>query len=205
MSRSLHSALGAMTRDRDRNSSRHRGCVTRDRRIERNCTVYPYHIHIHIHLYSYLVRGSKAIMYLNIFKIYFSVSYFWPALANSTGRRRALSHRRWRLCRTFQLRYCPLPVYATYVDRYRPRTFPAAPPIRHPLDLRDRSVDVPRISADLIAAPTLLCPTHLVARSAPLQYRHRPNPRRSPCSPHPPSCSQLYTSAGKPLTELVRP
>jgi hypothetical protein len=40
MSRILHSALGAVTRDRNQNSSRHRGCVTRDRRIERNCAVY---------------------------------------------------------------------------------------------------------------------------------------------------------------------
>jgi hypothetical protein len=30
MSRILHSALGTVTRDRDRNSSPHRGCVTRD-------------------------------------------------------------------------------------------------------------------------------------------------------------------------------
>jgi hypothetical protein len=34
VSRVLHSALGAVTRDRDQTSSRHRGCVTRDRRIE---------------------------------------------------------------------------------------------------------------------------------------------------------------------------
>jgi hypothetical protein len=34
MSRILHSALGAVTCDRDQNSSRHKGCVTRDRRIE---------------------------------------------------------------------------------------------------------------------------------------------------------------------------
>jgi hypothetical protein len=42
----LHSAVGTVTRDRDQNSSRHRGCVTRDRRIEWNSTVY------------YLLRGS---------------------------------------------------------------------------------------------------------------------------------------------------
>jgi hypothetical protein len=39
MSRILHSAVGAVTRDQDQNSSRHRECVTRDRRIERNYTV----------------------------------------------------------------------------------------------------------------------------------------------------------------------
>jgi hypothetical protein len=39
MSRILHSALGTVTHDRDQNSSRHRGCVTRDHRIEWNCAV----------------------------------------------------------------------------------------------------------------------------------------------------------------------
>jgi hypothetical protein len=34
MSRILHSALGAVTRDQDQNSSRHRECVMRNRRIE---------------------------------------------------------------------------------------------------------------------------------------------------------------------------
>jgi hypothetical protein len=40
MSRILHSAVGAVTRDQDQYSSRHRECVMRDRRIERNYTVY---------------------------------------------------------------------------------------------------------------------------------------------------------------------
>jgi hypothetical protein len=40
----LHSALGGVTRDRDQNSSRHRGCVMRDRRIEWNSTVFEYQV-----------------------------------------------------------------------------------------------------------------------------------------------------------------
>ncbi|KAJ7799190.1 hypothetical protein B0H14DRAFT_3491835 [Mycena olivaceomarginata] len=63
------------------------------------------------------------------------------------------------LCIQLTLRHRSLPVYTTYVDRYCPRTFPGTPSIRHPLDLRDRSVYVPRISADLTASPTLLCNT----------------------------------------------
>ncbi|KAJ7699133.1 hypothetical protein B0H14DRAFT_3528625 [Mycena olivaceomarginata] len=40
-----------------------------------------------------------------------------------------------------------LDMLLTYVYGYRPRTFPAVPPIRHSLGLHDRNVDVPRTPA----------------------------------------------------------
>jgi hypothetical protein len=79
--------------------------------------LYPYHIVFifgHIHIQSEALGPYRIHIYLNIFKIYFSVSYFWPALHQgaSNGMRNCFPHfeldcRRARMsCASTKLRSC---------------------------------------------------------------------------------------------------